>query len=32
MNLHRRRQRVLGLAELIAIAIGGMVGEGYFLY
>ena len=30
MNLHRKRNKNLGLAELIAIALGGMVGGGIF--
>ena len=30
MNLHRRRDRELGLVELVAIAVGGMVGGGIF--
>ena len=30
MSLHRKRNRNLGLAELVAIAVGGMVGGGIF--
>ena len=30
MNIHRKRNKSLGLAELIAIALGGMVGGGIF--
>jgi amino acid transporter len=30
MSLHRKRNKSLGLAELVAIALGGMVGGGIF--
>ena len=30
MSLHKKRNRSLGLVELIAIAVGGMVGGGIF--
>ncbi len=30
MTLHRKRNKNLGIAELVAIALGGMVGGGIF--
>ena len=30
INIHRKRNKDLGLAELVAIALGGMVGGGLF--